>query len=101
MRAAAIKNDGQALQTIERLDLGGLAGRVQKLRASWEQVDGLRSVRRRLGRQRSPLKAVCDPAVEASPPASALSTTAIVSSPAPTSSSLGPTTLANIDPRSA
>jgi hypothetical protein len=52
MRAAAIKNDGQALQTIERLDPGGLAGRVQKLRASWEQVDGLRSVRRRLGRQR-------------------------------------------------
>ncbi|WP_247983508.1 hypothetical protein [Bradyrhizobium sp. 186] len=42
MRAAAIKNYGQALQTVEQLDLPGLAERVQKLRGTWEQVDGLR-----------------------------------------------------------
>ncbi|MGY4236815.1 methyl-accepting chemotaxis protein [Bradyrhizobium sp. USDA 4449] len=43
MRAAAIKNYAQALQTLEQLDLPGLAERVQKLRGTWQEVDGLRS----------------------------------------------------------
>ena len=43
MRAAAIKNYGQALQTIEQLDLPGLAERAQKLRSTWQDVDGLRA----------------------------------------------------------
>src|SRR5581483_8038923 len=43
MRAAAIKNYGQALQTVEPLDLPGLSERVQKLRSTWQEVDGLRS----------------------------------------------------------
>lgn len=43
MRAAAIKNYGQALQAVEQLDLPGLVERVQKLRGAWEQVDGLRA----------------------------------------------------------
>jgi methyl-accepting chemotaxis protein len=42
-RAAAIKNYGQALQTVEQLDLPGLAERVQKLRGTWQAVDGLRA----------------------------------------------------------
>ncbi|KJC37901.1 HAMP domain-containing methyl-accepting chemotaxis protein [Bradyrhizobium sp. LTSP857] len=43
MRAAAVKNYGQALQTLEQLDLAGLAERVQKLRGTWQDVDGLRA----------------------------------------------------------
>ena len=43
MRATAIKNYGQALQTLEQLDLPGLAERVQKLRGTWQDVDGLRA----------------------------------------------------------
>ncbi|KJC37340.1 chemotaxis protein [Bradyrhizobium sp. LTSP849] len=43
MRAVAIKNYGQALQTLEQLDLPGLAERVQKLRGTWQDVDGLRA----------------------------------------------------------
>jgi methyl-accepting chemotaxis protein len=43
MRAAAIKNYGQALQTVEQLDLPGLAERAQKLRSTWQDVDGLRA----------------------------------------------------------
>ena len=43
VRAAAIKNYGQALQTLEQLDLPGLAERVQKMRSIWQEVDGLRA----------------------------------------------------------
>ncbi|GLR88147.1 methyl-accepting chemotaxis protein [Bradyrhizobium iriomotense] len=41
-RGAAVKTHAQALQTSEQVDLSGLSERLQKMRAIWEQLEGLR-----------------------------------------------------------
>jgi methyl-accepting chemotaxis protein len=42
LRGKVTNNYGQALRTIESLDLPGLAERIQKLRGAWDQLEGLR-----------------------------------------------------------